>query len=191
MNKNLTDIFLISIKEDQKFYQAVEIVERNCQGKFWLIGGGLFRNIVKGLYGLEIPQMKDYDFIVEKPNSKIILPDGWKASTNSFGNPKLTSPDNLQIDFVYLDNLHQLRLRGFKPSIERYLETTPLTVQSIIFDFSKHKVFGPVGIKAILSKTVAANDLKWAKWYVGTINLSLEEYLKREADRLGFKAVYP
>lgn len=188
---NLTKTFLKVVKDDKKFQQAVQIVRENSQGKFWLIGGGLFRNIVKGLYGINFPLIKDFDFIVEKPNSKLILPEGWKVSTNSFGNPKLISPDNLQIDFVYLDNLHQLRLRGFKPSIERYLETTPLTVQSIIFDFSKHKVFGPVGIKAILSKTVAANDLKWAKWYVKTINLTVEEYIKREADRLNFKLVLP
>lgn len=188
---NLTKIFLEAVKEDQKFHQAVEIVRRNCQGKFWLIGGGLFRNIVKDLYGIKIPLIKDFDFIVEKPNSKFDLPQGWKVSTNSFGNPKLISPDNLQVDFVYLDNLHQLRLRGLEPSIERYLETTPLTVQSIVFDFSQNKLFGPVGIKAITSKTVATNDLEWAKWYVKTINLTIEEYIKREADRLNFKPVYP
>lgn len=189
--REIIKFFQEAISNDDRFSQAVAVVTANCQGKFWLIGGGLFRKIVSRIYGSTQPPIKDYDFIIENPNSELVLPKGWQSSTNSFGNPKLISPDNLQVDFAYLSNLHQLRLRGLPPTIESYLTTTPLTVQSICFDFLEGRISGPIGIRAILTKTVEVNDLEWARWYAQKQNLTLEEYIKREADRLGFTPVFP
>lgn len=63
---NYSKIIQKTINEDREFKSALEIVKKNSNGKIWVAGSFIFRNLASATYGLPKPIFKDYDFIVEK-----------------------------------------------------------------------------------------------------------------------------
>ena len=184
--EQLTEIFK-EVIQDRQAQQAIDIVRRNSEGKIWIIGRFVYKSLATKLYGKPAAQSKDYDFIVEQPNSQIVLPDGWTRTLNHFGNPKFVG--DFQIDFVPLKMVYSILKRKFPPSIENYLNGTPLNIQSIAYDIAEEKVIGDVGISALERRVVAVNNSDMAKDIAWVFCRGVDEMIKEKAEELDFKAM--
>ena len=78
---------------------------------------------------------------------------------------------------------------GIEPTVDKYLERTPLTIQSIAYDTVDKKVFGDVGIKALYEKTVTVHHPEVAARIASLKGKTVEQLVREKADSLGFRAV--
>lgn len=187
--KDATQVFLEGVSECKEFHRALKIVNKNSDGRAWLIGGFIFRTIAWQLYGSPKPKV-DLDFIIEKPAKKLILPSGWIAIKNRFGNPKFIKGKN-RIDFIPLENVFSIKSRKIKPTINNFLTGVPLTIQAVVFDTKSNRILGDFGINAIQNKVVEVNNLFFAQYAAKKKGKILNEYIKDMAESLDFKAIYP
>ncbi|NCN86305.1 hypothetical protein GW932_00575 [archaeon] len=187
---NYLDIFLKEANKYPEFEEAKEIVKKNSQGNIWLIGGFIYRNIVAGLYGKEKPKI-DLDFIVENPNESFDLPKDWIVSKSRMGSPKLIGP-NYDIDFVPLNNIYSVKKFNLEPTLQTFLSTTPLNIQSIVYDINKNKLIGEKGIWAIENKLIIPTENKEIMDYVKEKKeMPFLNYLTKYANELGFDYFLP
>jgi len=185
----MTKAFLRAVENCPNFAEAVEIVKRNSLGGgIWLIGGFVYKNIVRELSGVLPPPGTDFDFIVENPAKEFVLPAGWVVGENSFGNPKFRGPE-FEIDFVPLNNVYSIKRRYLSPTIENFLLGVPLTVQAIVFDLIGRQVVGDRGIRAIETGTVRVNNEPEARHVAELKGISVQEMVQAFADSLQFQAV--
>jgi hypothetical protein len=185
---DFTQAFHDFVEGKSELEKALEVVRLNSTGKIWLIGGFLYRGIVHKVHGTE-PPVVDFDFIVEEANGKIKVSEGWRIGANGFGNPKFLNED-MSVDFVPLTNVYSIIHRGLPPRIEHFLTGVPLTVQTMVYDFQERRVIGDVGSKAIESRTVAANDIYFAKYAAQKKGLSLKEMIIKKAKSLRFTPIF-
>jgi hypothetical protein len=193
--KNLSEIFQEKISRDIHFNLALSIVRDNCKdngGEIWIIGGFLYKSLVELLYGSCENPPKDYDFIIEKVDEKIILPQEWERKVNRFGNPKFIMPSSeIEIDFVPIDKVYSVLERKIEnPDINDYLNGVPLNIHSIAYNISEKRISGDIGIKALEEKTVRVNDLEMAKDAAELYDTTVNEMIRKKSEELGFKAEY-
>lgn len=70
--------------ESEIFLEVLELARQNSEGKIWLMGGFLYKNIAAALYGGET-YTNDIDLIVEKRNKVLKQVTNWSIETNSYG----------------------------------------------------------------------------------------------------------
>jgi hypothetical protein len=117
--------------ENLAFKETLSLVEQNSQGKIWIIGGFLYKNLASALYGIT-PYEYDIDFIVEHKNKELKKVDGWNIVNNSYLNPNYVR-DTCKMSFTDIHNA--IRVSGIRnPTIENFILDTPLNVQSIAYD---------------------------------------------------------
>ena len=184
--RNLNSIFNEIADNHTDYTAALRLVQQNSRGRIWVIGGFVFRNLASRLYGTPI-QKSDYDFMVEQMEPHLRLPQGWTEQRNSHGNPKIVGPST--IDLIPLHNMWYFVNKGITPTIEGFLERTPLTIQSIAYDTVDKKVFGDVGIKALYEKTVTVHHPEVAARIASLKGKTVEQLVREKADSLGFRAV--
>jgi len=182
---DLGAVFRKSVDDDWYYDQASIIIQQNGVGNMWLIGGYVYRNIVWQLYGQDIPVEADLDFIVEDRKKVIILPYQCLHRRNSYGNPKFFFED-LSIDFVPLNTIPYFKQENLEPSIENFLDATPLTIQSIAYDINAERLIGDVGINAILTRTVDVHNEKQLEDYARRKRIDKDEIIRRKMESLGF-----
>lgn len=188
ISDEITEAFLRATKSCPEFTEAVDIIKRNSNGSIWLIGGFVYRNIIKELYGVPVTSDVDFDFIVETPSREFVLPSGWEVAKNSFGNPKFKGP-KYEIDFIPLDNIYSIRRRGLTPTIENFLSGVPLTVQAVVYNVTTGQVVGETGIAAVRARTVGINNEFEAQHIAGLKEKSIQKLVQDLADSLQFQAV--
>ncbi len=181
-----TTLFLDAIKDNHIFEEARDVVRMNSMGTLYLIGGFVFRNIARALYGTSLGDY-DFDFIVPRLHDELVVPKGWSLQRNSFGNPKFIKGD-IEVDCVPLNNVHWIERNGLEEKIENFLSGVPLTVQSIAYDLARKEVFGDVGIDAIRKRTVAVHSIPEAKNYCKLKGISVDELVTQKARSLKFVA---
>ena len=186
---DITRAFLEGIKDYPELTEALDIVKPNYTGKIWLIGGTVYRTIVRQLYGGE-SRAVDVDFILEEINPKLVLPEGWTETRNRSGAQKLVNGSK-SIDIPQLKELYSIKYRHLPPSIEHYLSGVPLTVQSIAYDFAENRVIGEKGIDALRRRVVEVNDHHFAQHCVTLKGTTIRDYITEKARDLEFTAVYP
>lgn len=174
------------LENDEKFKEALRIVQKNASGKIFLIGGSVYKNVAHIIYDTPLANA-DFDFIVEKRRKKISLPPDWNLQTNSFGNFKFLS--NFNIDFVPLYKVRWIEERKLKATLRNYLLHTPFTIQSIAYDIRNKKLIGNIGLNAIFNKTVGVLDRVEADFNSQRTNLSIKTLMKNKARNLGFKVI--
>ncbi len=187
--KNLNSIFNEIVESHSDYNTALRIVQQNSRGRIWVIGGFVYRSLARELYGTPMPAC-DYDFMVEEMEPTLHLPEGWEERKNSHGNPKLMS-GNITIDLIPLHNLWYFVQHGIEPTLKKYLQRTPLTIQSIAYDTVDKKVLGEIGEKALYEKTVAVHDLEVATYLTQLKGKTIQQLVQEKADSLGFTAVLP
>lgn len=187
--KNMDRAFNLEIDKFEQYRCAREIVKRNCQGKFWLIGGMVYRTLAYIIHDTPKPEV-DINFIVEQPNSELVLPRDWELTNNSFGTFKFVGPNGNSIDFVPLEQVYSIKEREIdEPTIEDFLSGVPLNIQSIAYDVSEGSLVGSVGLGGIISRTIRVTDYDLAQYAARQKNLSLKSYVLEYARELGFGLV--
>jgi len=180
--------YCAELQRDSKFLLARDLVEMTSRGNIWMIGGAVFRTLVALKYGGAKTQAHDFDFIVEEVLPEYCLPQGWSTSINSFGNRKLKNQVlGLEVDLVPLGNVHSLKSRGIHPDFSRFLEFTPLNIQSIGFHLNTYTLIGEVGLTAIEEKIVRIHHQEEAENYCRLKGISVEDFVRSKAKTLGFE----
>lgn len=185
---NYHQIYADFVLQDENFQEAFNIVRRNSTGDVWLIGGSVYRNIAHLLYETDKAPV-DFDFIVESPNSIIVLPQDWRLSKNKYGNPKFIG-EKFSVDFVPLKTVHSINRRGLEFTFANFLTGTPLTIQSIGYNPVKNTLEGNIGLEAIRTKSVAVNNFEQAEIYARKKGKPIKEVIREKAESLGFSPVF-
>jgi len=184
----LSEIFSEITKDDESFWQAVDIARKNSSGKMWLIGGYLYKNLAHYLYGSK-RSTKDFDLVVERANEDLVLSRGWHFTTNRFDNPKFSN-GKLEFDFIPLEKIYYIVANGLEPSIENYFDGAPLNIHCFAYDIDERKVFGEVGVRALEERVVKVHNLNMLKYGAEKYNMTVNEMIKEKAEELGFKAEF-
>ena len=182
---DFTASFLRVANTNPAFKESVDIIKANSDGRAWIIGGFVCRSIIQDLYGTQMPEDADFDFIVERPHTEFHLPDGWKMTMNSFGNPRFIGP-KYQIDYVPLEGIRSIVDRGLEPKIENYLTGTPLNVQSLIYDIEAGQIIGEIGMESIREKFISINNREEAGKRVLQKGITLSDLVTDIATQFGF-----
>lgn len=176
-------VFERTTLKDKSFQDIVSIVDKLSEGRVWIIGGTVYRNIAHAWYGLEAGK-KDFDFIVERLSNVEALP-GWQITTTRFGSPRMKSRE-LSIDIIPLQDVVNIKKKNLPVTIDSYINTTPLTIQSIAYDLSKKELIGDVGINALKTRTVGVHDYEIAKSYADQLGITVNDLVLEKANSLGF-----
>lgn len=185
---------------DYPFKDFLKIAKKNSEGRIWIIGGFVYRNIVKELYP-ETPYEKrpiDIDFLVEAHKvEEIFCPRGWKSKRTAMGDLSLEKRNKYRIDLNGLVNFHSISSNNLPPEIQYFYERNPLNIQAISYDCEKRIVEGEEAIDAIRNKRVEIEYIKEALWEADRISkkigkpFSVNDLVRRKADELGFDYTLP
>lgn len=168
---------------DSVFLEILNLVKQNSTGRIWIIGGFVYKNLVASLYGGEFYNY-DIDFIVEQRDDVLKEVAGWQIQTNNYGSQNFVRKNN---KMSFTDIHKAIRVSGLKnPTIEQFIEETPLNIQSIAYDLEENKLIGKKGIEALLSKTVKINNKQQAEFYAKLKGKELTEIIKEKAKELNF-----
>jgi len=185
--RDITAIFNEIADKHRDYSAAWRLVQQNSRGKIWVVGGFVYRSLAAELYTTPPPRC-DFDFLVEEREPVLRLPEGWEERRNSHGNPKLIS-NEYWIDLIPLPRQWYFVKHGIAPSIEGFLEHTPLTIGSIAYDTVDRRILGEIGPKALYDKTVAVHDVEAAAYVAQLKAKTVEQLVQEKAESLGFRAV--
>ena len=171
---------------DPKFRDAVNIVSMNSRGRVWVIGGFLYKTLIRAVHGTEVAS-KDFDFVVERARERLKLPDGWTSRTNRFGNPELSAAEN-QVDLVPLDNILYLRKMNLAPSIRNYLASVNFDIFALAFDLRDEAIVDGGGVSALERKVLRVHNLVMAEISAEIYGKSVNEMISSRAREIGFDA---
>lgn len=177
----------------RQYQETLSLVQRNSEGKIWLIGGFLYRNLARQLYGVAPPAEVDFDFLVQKLHSPVDLPNPWEQRTNRNGNPKWVNRkvSSFSIDIIPLENVKYTVVNKLTPTLDNYLMGVPLTIQSIAYDVEEQRIIGEVGIRALEEKSIRVHHPEFAAFAAQRKEKTLHDYIWDKAIQLGFKAMAP
>jgi len=179
---NYSNIIKKAINEDIEFQRALKIVQKNSSGKIWVAGSFIFRNLASAIHDLPKPIFKDYDFIVEKITEKLEVDQGMKFTLNTFGGVKIVSGP-ISIDIWEPKNVYL----ATDPTIENYLKTVSINIQSIAYSIHDEKVLGDVGLRAILDKKIEVNNFNTLKYYTDKKGITPKDYIDQKIKSWGFE----
>ena len=186
MEINLVKIFKPFL-DNPIFKETSSLVEQNSQGKIWIIGWFVYKNLASSLYGT-VQYEYDIDFIVEHKNEILKKVDDWNIEVNSYLNPNYVREGN---KMSFTDIHKTIRASGFgSQTIEDFILYTPLNIQSIAYDILDDKLIGDIGINALKEKIVKVNNLAQAEFFAQRKNKTLKEIITEKARELDFQAVF-
>lgn len=174
--------------KDPVFIEVFNLVKINSEGKVYLMGGFLYKNIANYLYGEKKVYNYDIDFFVDKRNNEILPVKGWKIEKNSYGHENYIRENN-RMSFTEIGK--SIRVSKIKPeTVESFIRETPLNIQSIAYDLEGDKIIGEEGINAIINKKICINNLGQASFYAERKGKTLEQIIEEKAREVGFTAVH-
>lgn len=174
--------------KDPMFLEVFDLVNRNSNGKIWLFGGYLYRNLIAALYGRK-PYSYDIDFIVEERNEMLENVTGWNIKVNSYG---VENYERMTNRTSITDIRKVVRVEGLKNfTIEEVITGTPLNIQSIAYDLQENRIIGQRGIEALRAKLIKVNNIAQAKFYAERKGKELKDIVIEKAEELGFDYKLP
>jgi 2-polyprenyl-3-methyl-5-hydroxy-6-metoxy-1,4-benzoquinol methylase len=186
------------LTDNKDYHEAYEIVRTNSdKGKIWLVGGQVFRVILRDVYKISFTQSCDFDFMVENPkhHSKIQKGD-WNLIKTNFGDPRFIK-NTKQIDLFNLNHAinpyEDLNLSEMssKDKLESYFSRVPLNIQALAYDTSSKKIIGNEGMEAISKKILKVNCLEECLTFCKRRKISVRKFLNTKIKSDIFARVYP
>lgn len=178
------------LRGNRQFDEAYEIARRNSMGDVWVIGGYLYRNLAKEIYGeasVFPPVITDIDFLFERQIRDFYMPVGWELKFTDYGNPYFAR-GNERIDLNNLSTFSSILMRNLSPTLVHFLTGTPLNIQSIAYDCGERRVIARrASINALNCRVLRINNHETARDEARKRGISIEEMLKTKADELGFR----
>lgn len=166
LKKNFRD------EKESLLNEILKIGRENSQGPLWIAGGGVYRPIIEGEYGIKTRREKgkegeeifDIDIAVNYLSTEPYSPRalGWSEWRTRFGDPAYRK-GNYIIALNNLSMCYPIVSRKLEPTIENLLKHAPLNIQAIAWpiyeDFYSGKLIGDTGIMAIHNRIVRVNDI--------------------------------
>lgn len=196
-----TEIFEEFLENYPEWSEISEIVRRNSramgrrgQANIWIIGGFVYRPIIKALYGpIKEPSQTDIDFLISRgpASEEVYAPKGWEIKRTEAGYFYMEK-EKIRIDPNYLYSFHSIGLvagaMGSLPKFKHFFKATPMDIQSIAYDLTDRSigVIGDLGIKAIKTRKVRVNNLEEAIFESQKRGMKLENFVREKAEELGF-----
>jgi hypothetical protein len=176
------------LASNPQYLEARELFDINPAKNHWLGGGFIYRNLLRMVHGLQQIPDADLDVLVDtgKPGPKepLNVPSGWMEEKTGFGCPRLITATGRQIDYIYLDEIVDLRINKLEYTVENFLTITPLTIQSVIYNIEQQKLMGDLGIEAIANKEIKINFPRRARFAAKRRGMTMMEYLQSKAAAL-------
>lgn len=182
---------------DYPFDDFLRIAEKHSEGRIWIIGGFVYRNIIKEFYGRPYEEPIDIDFLVEEHKTKTKCPEGWVDGRTTIGDLSFSKGNKYRIDLNGLVNFHSISSNSLSPEIQDFYTYNPLNIQAISYDCDRMIVEGEEAIEAIKNQRVEVNYIKEALWEADRISkkigkpFSVNDLVRRKADELGFNYTLP
>ncbi|NQU79280.1 hypothetical protein HQ545_05950 [Candidatus Woesearchaeota archaeon] len=180
----LGELLLQKLKRIESFKQVVSIVRSNSKGNIYLVGGTVSRTLVNAIYGDgQIEQ--DFDFVVDKVNDELDIPEGWTVSYHKFGNPSF-GKGKVEIDIFPLSDHQYIKKNNKEPTIDNFLEGTPFTIQALAFDINNNKLIGKKGVEALKEKKFEVNNAVQAKELARRKGVTVNQRMLHKAKTMNF-----
>ena len=205
LKEKLAEKLAEHLGNSKEFIAALKIVRENSEGKIWLIGGMVYRPLANFLYDTPIPSI-DLDFVINKGHTHYLepygdpyacndihLPEEWELRSH-YGESRFVNTQeglSLKIDIVQLQNFHSTQSRDLPPTLDNFLNGTPLTIQSIAYDIEKGQIIGDIGLVALYEQKISVNYLNEARYFAHKKGTDLHSMIREKAASLGFEAIYP
>lgn len=198
---NRLDVELGTILDhDANFARSLAIVRSlaNAQREIFLVGGAVYRILIRIIHGDEVVNLRDHDFIVEGvPHTFPGVPEGWCLGKTSHGQHRLTNiaDPTTQIDLVRLQDAINtwddvpVDTNDPEACINSYLSKTPLDVQSVAYSLTRRKLYISTALTAIVRREIRIHHLLECEHYCRVKGISKEQYLQMKARTLGFSAI--
>lgn len=172
------------ILENNSFYkEALSLIKCNSIGKIYLTGSFVFKTIIKET----AESNKEIDFLCDELVSDLFLPNEWNVKINKFGHPSFVKED-YKIDPIQLTKHINIVRKNLPPTLDSYLISVPLNIQSIAYDIEENKIIGNIGIKAIQDKVIKFNNKDHAEYSCQNFHkYSVEDMIIKMANSIGFK----
>jgi hypothetical protein len=175
-----------SILCDEDFQEALRIVGENSLGKIWLIGGFLYKNIASALYGSK-KSTKDFDLIVEEAKGDLVLPEGWRRTSNHFNGIKFVNGKK-QIDFIPLADFYYIKSKGLNPNIDNFLEGGGLNIHCLAYDILEGRLLGDAGINSLRERVISAYNLEMLEHGARLYGKTPNDMIKSKSQEMDFEA---
>jgi SAM-dependent methyltransferase len=186
------------LQNNSDFQTAISTINNLVpKSKIWLIGGQVFRPILKEIYDIPYTADTDFDFIIEKLPvvNEEDVPKDFILSKTGLGAPSLTK-GNLQIDLIPLEDATKLskdELTQLSPeeSLERYFQRVPLNIQAIAYDVLNERVIGQDSLKGIQDKVIKPMSLGECLSFCKRRGISTRKFFDTKIKGDIFKREYP
>lgn len=197
MNK-YSQIVTNYLNTDRGFSEVKEILGNNIKGDTWIVGGKVFRPIIKELYNIPFSEDFDFDLITENQIDPSIfkLSKGWGITKTGLGEPRIINGSK-QIDLIFLDHSVNpyvgVDLEKLSPieKLNSYFSKVPLNIQMIAFDIRKRKIIGKDGIAAIEKRELKVNCIEECIQFCKRRKISIRKFLDTKVTGDIFNRIYP
>lgn len=185
LNESLSKL----LEANPDFQESLYIAKKNFLGEVWLIGSGVYKNLINLLNNQNL-KINDWDFIGEhrKMYEDLYLPEGYSLSHSRFGGIKLTG--RMNIDLINLEHYFPSAINFVEPTIDNYLRHASLNIQSIAYDPAKKKILGDWGIESILKREIKVVNQTSAIFSSRMTHKPIFDMVNEKAKELNFKPVY-
>jgi tRNA nucleotidyltransferase/poly(A) polymerase len=177
-------LLLQKLKELESFEEVISIVKSNSQGNIYLVGGTVSRTLASAIYG-DCQMDQDFDFVVDKVEKELDIPDGWNVTHHKFGNPTFRKGE-LEIDIFPLSDHPHIKKDNKAPTIDNFLEGVPFTIQALAFDIRNNRLIGKTGIEALRNKRFKVNNAEQAKDVAKRKGVNVNERMMQKAKSMNF-----
>ena len=187
------------IKDNTNFQEIFTKIKQICPSeKIWLIGGQVFRPILKEIYDIPFKQSSDFDIITEQKTDpkKLSIFKDWEINQTSLGSPRLTKGEQ-QIDLIFLDEAvnpkdkDNIKKMFTQDKLSSYLSRVPLNIQSMVFDLDTQEIVGDIGIKAIEDKKIFINNIDECLEFCKRRKISIRNFIDNKIKGNIFAREYP
>lgn len=209
VNEDYTRLFRRSLGE-YPFDDFLDVVKKvHPEGKIWIIGGFVYRNIIEQLSKLDefkefynAPPEKspvDIDFLLENFVPHIEWIRGWEARrTTSKDLFYLSWDKKYRIDLNELHDFNSITVRNtlrkregkraLPYNFDSFLTGTPLNIQSIAYDCEERIIKGRRGIEAIEKRIIKANEEypEVTEYESRRKRISVDTLVRNKVEDLGF-----
>lgn len=198
-HKFLSEVVSNYLSNNKDYQVALKLVKENSEkGKIWLVGGQVFRPLLKALYNVDFENQFDFDFIVKnlKDSDNFKISKGWNLTKTGLGEPRLINGDK-QIDIISLDHsvspYQKLDLSKMNATekLTSYFNKVPLNIQGIAFDIDKNMLVGNIGIQGVIERKISVNCLKECLAFCRRRKISIRRFIEKKIEGEIFTRDYP
>jgi hypothetical protein len=153
---------------------VLDVAVKNNDGQLYLVGGRLYRTLIEVMYGYPCrSECVDWDFATTKVKENKYWPKLFTEKEKP-GYPGLGGPESNRIrtgsihlssrrggvDIINIPDIIQVREERAPKNIHGYLDSVPLTIQSIALDLANGTLVGDAGIESLLSKRIWVHNME-------------------------------